>query len=393
MEKIAYFDCFSGISGDMAVAALLDAGASIDPLLRTLESLPIEKPELKVEKIVEKGISGTRFTVLEPSEVRERSYTEMRKLIQEAKISKNAKRMASKILFTLAEAEAKIHSIPLKEVHFHEIGAIDTITDILGVALLLEDLGVTEVWSSKVPVGSGEVNTEHGVLPVPAPATLEILKEVPLDDRKHSGEVTTPTGAAIIKSLASKFVAPGNLTVERIGYGFGHFRFERPNFLRVIIGQKSRIEETLYEVRANIDDSSAEMISETATSLLEKGALDVWVEQVLMKKGRPGAILNFLCSQENLDRLIDEVFKGTTTIGIRFHPVERRVLPRRIEEVQTPYGKIRVKVSGKGKNLRIAAEFDDCVNLAKKFGLPVDSVKRDAEYRCALKLGLIKKEE
>lgn len=393
MEKIAYFDCFSGISGDMAVAALLDAGASIEPLLRALEALPIEKPELKVEKVIENGISGTRFTVLEPSRTEERNYADVKKIIKNAKISKNAKRIASKILFTLAEAEAKIHNVPLKRVHFHEIGAIDTITDILGIAILLEELSVGEVWCSKVPAGSGEVVTEHGVLPVPAPATLEILKEVPLDERKHKGEVTTPTGAAIIKSLASKFIAPGNLVTEKIGYGFGHFKLERPNFLRVIIGIRARIEETLFEVRANIDDSTAEMISETVTSLLDKGALDAWVEQVLMKKGRPGIILSFLCSQEDLDRLIDEVFRGTSTIGIRFHPVERRVLPRRIEAVETPYGQIKVKVSGTGRKAKIAAEFDDCAQLASKFGLPVDTVKREAEYRCALKLGLIEKEE
>ncbi len=393
MEKIAYFDCFSGISGDMAVAALLDAGATIEPLLRVLESLPIEKPELKVEKVTENGISGTRFTVLEPSRTEERNYADIKKIIKDAKISRNAKRIASKILFNLAEAEAKIHSIPLKKVQFHELGAIDTITDILGVAIFLEELGIGEVWSSKVPAGSGEVSTEHGVLPVPAPATLEILKGVPLDERKHTGEVTTPTGAAVIKSLASKFIAPGNLVVEKIGYGFGHFKRERPNFLRVIIGTKARIEESLFEVRANIDDSTAEMISETVNSLLEKGALDAWVEQALMKKGRPGVILSFLCSQEDLDRLIDEVFRGTSTIGIRFHSVERRVLPRRIEAVDTPYGQIRVKVSGTGKKTKIAAEFDDCVQLASKFGLPVDAIKREAEYRCALRLGLIEKEE
>lgn len=389
--RIAYFDCFSGISGDMAIAALLDAGARIDPLLKAIESLPIEKPEIKIKKIRSHGIVGTRFTVIEKKQATNRRYSEKKEIISNFLGSDPKKSVALKILTLLAEAESKVHGVEVDDVHFHEIGGVDTIVDILGVVLLLEELGVEEVRASPVPAGSGEVKTAHGVLPVPTPATAELLKDVPLSKVVLEGEVTTPTGAAILKGLSRNFGPMGNLITETVGYGFGHREYERPNFLRVFIGKPVRPEETVVEVKANIDDSIPQTISAAASALFAKGALDVWVEQVIMKKGRPGVVICFLCEEELLDVLISELFLRTSTIGVRYQTVFRRILDRKMEEVQTQYGTVRVKVSGEGRSTKISPEYEDCLKLAEKFGLPIDNVRREAEYKCALKLGMIGK--
>lgn len=387
ISRVAYFDCFAGISGDMTIAALLDAGAPLDALEDVLAALPIEKPQLKVETVHSHGLRGTRLTVVEPaSPLEHRTYRAIEDIVSHAPMAPRALKRAHRILYRLAAAEAHVHGVPIDDVHFHEIGALDTIVDVVGVAVLLEALGVDEVICSPVPTGSGEITTEHGILPVPAPATAELLKGVPLAKRDIEGEAVTPTGAAIVRALANRFGAPANMAIDAIGYGFGHRTTNIPNFFRVMIGTPVRPEQLVYEVRANLDDVNPKLIPEAIKHLLTAGALDAWAESILMKKGRPGFTVAFLAPVDKLDALVEIVFRDLPTIGVRYSEVARRVLERREISVPTQFGDVTVKVAGKGTERTVIPEFDECVALAEQFGLPVSHVIRQAEHEAALRL-------
>ncbi len=370
--RIAYFDAFSGIAGDMTVAALLDAGADAQALFDALDSLGTGA-RFRAEKVKRKGIAATHFIVEHEDQKKHRHLPHIVKMIEGSRLADRAKQNAVKVFEALGAAEASVHGVPIEKVHFHEVGAVDSICDIAGACQALEMLGVEAVHASRVNTGSGTVEADHGVMPVPAPATALLLERIPVYARGPETELTTPTGAAILKALAKGFGAMPPMTVERSGFGAGTKDFPMmANVLRVLIGQASgATEATLVSViEANIDDAQPEWLGHAMDRLLEAGALDVTLEPVYMKKQRPGVRLSVIAAPEARERLAALLFEETTTVGVRFWEAERRVLPRRHVEVETPYGRVRVKVTPSGS----APEFEDCRRLASQAGKPLKEI-------------------
>ena len=375
--KICYLDAFSGISGDMTVGALVDAGADAAALKSILETLGTGAG-FRFEKTARRGIAATKFHVDAEEGKRHRHLPGILDLITKSALAERAKRNASAVFERLGQAEAKVHGIPLEKVHFHEVGAVDYICDIAGACAALDLLGVDVVHSSAVNVGSGTVKTEHGVLPVPAPATLELLSGKPIYARGPCVELTTPTGAAIASTLAVDFGPLPPMRTNSSGYGAGTKDFpEHANVLRVLIGEASGAAETTTVVvlEANIDDASPQVLGYAMERLLEAGALDVTLETVLMKKNRPGSLLRVIAKPENRDQLANLIFAETTTLGLRMYSAERRVKARRLVEIETAHGKVRVKVSEDGS---FAPEYDDCRKLARESGVALKEILAEA---------------
>jgi len=375
--KICYLDAFSGISGDMTVGALLDAGADREALLSALTSLGTGA-KFEVEKTKRRGIAASKFRVLTGETKNHRHLHHILELIAKSGIAERAKQNASAVFQGLGEAEAKVHAIPLEKVHFHEVGAVDSICDIVGACVGFDLLGVGAIYSSALNVGSGTVKTEHGVLPVPAPATAELLTGKPIYARGPSVELTTPTGAAIAATLAVEFGPLPPLCLASTGYGAGDKDFpEHANVLRVIVGETSGAEEstTVAVLEANIDDSSPQVLGYAMDRLLEAGALDVTLESVLMKKNRPGTLVRVIAKPEDREALAQLLFTETSTLGLRTYSAERRVKSRRFVEVETPYGKVRMKIADDGS---FAPEYDDCRDIAIKTGLPLKIILAEA---------------
>ncbi len=374
--RICYLDAFSGISGDMTVGALLDCGADQRELLAGLQSLETGA-EFDVEKTKRRGIAATKFRVRGGEQKKHRHLPHILDKISRARIPERAKANASAIFHRLGEAEARVHGIAIEEVHFHEVGAVDSICDIVGAALAFELLGVDRIHSSAINTGSGTVNTEHGVLPVPAPATAALLEGRPVDARGPAMELTTPTGAAIATALAASDFGPmPPMRIAATGYGAGHNDFpEHANVLRAIVGESSGAAEstTVSIIEANIDDSTPELLGHAMTRLLEAGALDVTLAPVQMKKNRPGVLLSVIATPELQEELARLVFAETTTFGLRLYRAERRVQARRFVEVDTGYGKVRVKVAESG----FAPEYEDCRKLAGETGKALKQVLAD----------------
>lgn len=371
--KICYFDAFSGISGDMTAGALLDAGADATALTSALMSLGTGA-SFRIEKTNRRGIAASKFNVIGGESKSHRHLPHILKMIETGDLPARAKKNAAAVFQRLGAAEAKVHNIPLEKVHFHEVGAVDSICDIVGACTALELLGIEEIHSSAINVGSGTVNTEHGVLPVPAPATAELLAGRPIYSRGPSLELTTPTGAALVTTLAASFGPLLPLRMSTIGYGAGAKDFaEHANVLRVIVGETSGATEstTISVLEANIDDSSPQLLGYATERLLEAGALDVTLEAVQMKKNRPGTLLRVIAQPERQESLAQLIFAETTTLGLRVYTAERRVKARRIEEVETRYGKVRIKVSEDGSS---APEYEDCRGLALQTGTPLKEV-------------------
>jgi len=376
--KICYFDAFSGISGDMTVGALLDAGADATALTQALASLGTGAG-FRVEKTKRRGIAASKFHVDATETKSHRHLPHILKMIDAGEFPERAKKRAAAVFQRLGEAEAKVHDVPIEKIHFHEVGAIDSICDIVGACIGLELLGVDEVYCSAINVGSGTVNTEHGVLPVPAPATAALLTGKPVYSRGPSLELTTPTGAAIVATLAVGFGSLPALRVSASGYGAGDKDFaEHANVLRALIGETSGASEatTVAVIEANIDDSSPQVLGYTMERLFEAGALDVTLQPVLMKKNRLGTILRAIAKPESQEALAQLIFAETTTLGLRVYQAERRVKARHIVEVETRYGGIRMKVSEDGS---FAPEYDDCRELAMKSGTPLKEVLAEAQ--------------
>jgi uncharacterized protein (TIGR00299 family) protein len=376
--KICYFDAFSGISGDMTVGALLDAGADWNALEDALRSLDLNA-SFRVEKTRRKGISASKFTVETTDETKHRHLPHIEKIILAGDLSANARSNALAVFRRLGEAEARSHNIPIEKVHFHEVGAVDSICDIAGACVALDSLGVEEVYSSRVNVGSGTVNTEHGVLPVPAPATAELLKEKPIYSAGPDTELTTPTGAALLSALASGFGPMPPLRVISQGFGAGDKDFaSQANVLRVLIGQRIDAQEstTVSVIEANIDDSTPQVLGYAMERLFAAGALDVSLSPVLMKKNRPGTLLRIVALPEMTEQLADIAFAETTTLGLRIYQTERRVLGREVAEVATSFGPVRVKYNQHGN---FAPEYEDCRKLAAQHGIPLRAVIAEAE--------------
>ena len=375
--KICYLDAFSGISGDMTVGALLDAGADSAALLQTLESLGTGA-KFQIEKTSRRGIAASKFHVIAGDAKGHRHLKDILELIDKSASSDRVKKNAAAVFQRLGEAEAKVHGIPLAKVHFHEVGAVDSICDIVGACAGFDLLDVGAIHSSPLNVGSGTVMTEHGVLPVPAPATAELLAGKPIYARGPSVELTTPTGAAIAVTLAADFGSLPPMRITATGYGAGDKDFaEHANVLRVLVGETSDAREstTVSILEANIDDSNPQVLGYAMERLLEAGALDVTLEYVLMKKNRPGTLLRVISKPEDRETLAQMMFAETSTLGLRIYSAERRVQARRMLEVETPHGKVRIKIAGDGS---FAPEYEDCRELARATGVPLKQILAEA---------------
>ncbi|MBV8550641.1 MAG: nickel pincer cofactor biosynthesis protein LarC [Acidobacteriaceae bacterium] len=375
--KICYFDSFSGISGDMTVGALIDAGADWNALESALQSLNLEA-KFRIEKTKRKGIAASKFSVEFGEQKKHRHLPHIEKIILGGDLSEHARQNALAVFRRLGEAEAKSHNVPIEKVHFHEVGAVDSICDIVGACVALDLLGIEEVRSSRINVGSGTVNTEHGVLPVPTPATAELLKDRPVYASGPETELTTPTGAALMAALASGF---GSLPPVRIlaqGFGAGDKDFPmQANVLRVLIGERTNATEStaVSMVEANIDDSTPQVLGYAMERLFEAGALDVTLTPIFMKKNRPATLISVMTRPDLVDELAAILFAETSTLGVRVLQAERRVLAREIAQVETPYGKIRVKYTD---NNSFAPEYDDCLQAAKAHKVALRTVMAEA---------------
>ena len=380
----AHFDCFSGISGDMTIGALLDLGLEVDWLGRELQGLPMDGFDLKTEAVFRNGIGALHLSVIADEGKTHRHYRQIREMIQTAVLPPAVKEMSLAIFARIAEAESAIHGCDLDHVHFHEVGGIDAMVDIVGTALCLDRLGVTSVSATPLPMGSGFVTCRHGVLPVPAPATAAILRGIPVYGVDTGKEMVTPTGAAIIAETAGSFGPMPAMTVERIGYGAGTLVFDdRPNLLRVMLGAvepagASFSSHTVCLVETGIDDMNPEIFGYLMEKLLGDGALDVWWVPVQMKKNRPGTLLQVLCPPDLRQTVVRRLLEETTTIGVRHREMQRTVLAREIVEVDTPLGRVAAKqVTGPDGRSRLVPEFEACRRLAERTGRPLREIYAD----------------
>jgi pyridinium-3,5-bisthiocarboxylic acid mononucleotide nickel chelatase len=381
---IAYFDCFSGISGDMTLGALVDAGVSIDVLRSELAKLNLPGYELKAEKVTRSGIAATKVHVLiEKKDHVSRHLSDITAIISGSSIGASIKEKSIKIFNRLAEAEARVHATSAEKVHFHEVGAVDAVVDIVGSVIGLEQLGITQIRASAVNVGSGSVETAHGLLPVPAPATVELLIAIPFYQSATRFELATPTGAAILSTLGSSFGPLPEMKVDRVAYGAGDRDFpDRPNVLRLMIGEATAAydEDTSILIETNIDDMNPQVYDYVIHKLMQQGALDAFLTPLIMKKGRPAIQLSVLTDASLVDPVVDTIFRETTSIGVRIREVGRRKLSREIREVETPYGKIRIKISRRGDEILTATpEYEDCRRIAEEKQVPLKTVTEEAK--------------
>jgi len=377
--KILYYDCFSGISGDMNLGAMLDLGVDKDYLLEGLESLGIGGHELSVKRAERKGITGTKVDVIVKNEKSDhRNLKDIESIINGSDLSESVKKTSLDIFMQVARAEAKVHGKDIYDIHFHEVGAIDSIIDIVGAALCLEFLNVDRVMASPVEVGSGFVTCEHGILPVPAPATVEILKGIPIKSGIAPFEMTTPTGAAILASTVNEFTERIRFRLLDVGYGIGGRDTEIPNVLRVLLGKTDEATEDDCDreeaviIESNIDDMNPEMFDFVIDALLKAGAHDVFLTPVIMKKSRPATTLSVLCNAEDESVIQELLFTQTSTFGTRKYVVEKTMLKRDFTEVATEYGSVRVKNAYfRGKKIKSKPEYEDCRRLAEKHGVSI----------------------
>jgi uncharacterized protein (TIGR00299 family) protein len=385
---IAYFDCFSGISGDMVLGALVDAGADLRVIEAELRKLGLEGWSISAEKVKRGAISATHVKVETSESHHHRGLSIILGRIDKANLAPRAAERARKIFTRLAEAEAKVHEMPVEQVHFHEVGAVDSIVDIVGAAIGFELLGIDEFACSSFDVGAGQVKTAHGLLPVPAPATAELLCGAPTYSSGVQCELVTPTGAAIATTLATRYAEIPKMTLRAIGYGAGSADLkEKANVMRLLIGE-SEISEPgehwdapISVIETNLDDMSPQIYGYFVDRALAAGALDVFSTSVLMKKNRPGQLVTLLCEHANLSRLMDLIFRETTTIGLRTYEVRRKTLDRELIPIATSFGEVRVKVSRmNGSVLNATPEYEDCQRIAAARGIPLKEVIATASF-------------
>jgi uncharacterized protein (TIGR00299 family) protein len=407
MARLMYFDCFSGAAGDMVLGALLDAGLPLDLLQAALGSLGVGH-ELRVTRVLRAGISATHVAVSgedapEPRHVHDhhehhhdhehhhhahRSLNEIAHLIDHSALSSDGKRRAVNMFRRLAEAEAAIHNMPVEQVHLHEVGAVDSIIDIVGAVFALEWFGIEDIVASPLNVGGGTVEMAHGTFPIPAPATLRLLAGVPIYSSGVKTELVTPTGALVVSTYARSYGPMPSMTMDRVGYGAGTRDLGRvPNVLRVVIGERATAERSaeqpgrtdVIKIECEIDDMSPQLFGPVSDRLFAAGALDVFLTPIMMKKGRPGTLLTALVAPDGREAVSDVLFRETTTLGVRVERVERETLDRKWVEVVVAGGPIRIKVaSRRGEVLNAAPEFDDCLRLAATTGRPVKTIQAEA---------------
>jgi pyridinium-3,5-bisthiocarboxylic acid mononucleotide nickel chelatase len=378
--KTLYFDCFAGASGDMILGAMVGAGVEPQALRDQLSLLGVEGFALEFELANKSGLSATYARVQTAPEHKHRHLADIRKIINDSKLSDGVKRCALSVFTKLAEAEARVHNETVENVHFHEVGALDAIVDVVGAAICFEILGVERFACSPIHVGSGTIQMAHGRFPVPPPAVTELLQGVPFYSTDLKGELLTPTGAAIIKTVCTEYGPIPLMTVARTGYGAGTREYENfPNVLRVLLGETETAgasEERLWMIETNIDDVSPQIIGHVMERAFELGALDCYFTSVQMKKNRPGVLLSVLCSANRKETMLQLLFNETTTIGARSYEVERRALERRLVRVETPYGPIDVKVAQlNGRVVNEMPEFEQCREAARKADVPLRVVE------------------
>lgn len=388
---IAYFDCFSGISGDMILGALIDAGLDVYQLEKELRKLNIAGYTIRAEKTTRQGISGTRFFVDAEEDHVERRLRDIEEIIDQSNLDEDIKTSGKEIFCTLASVEATIHNGSLEEVHFHEIGAVDSIVDIIGALIGFRILGIETVHASRIPVGTGFVECDHGTFPLPAPATLELLKDIPIYPRETERELVTPTGIAILKHVAKSFGIIPAMKIENIGYGAGSRDLKIPNLLRIWIGKaeaaKLYEEDDVILIETNIDNMNPEFFGYTSEKLLERGALDVFMTPIFMKKNRPGTLLSVLITPDKLEETQSIIFSETTSLGIRIQHIERKKLLREIITVDTIFGRVRVKIGKIGQEVEnISPEYEDCKKIAITEGIPLRTVHDEVKVAARSKL-------
>jgi uncharacterized protein (TIGR00299 family) protein len=404
MARVMYLDCFSGAAGDMLLAALIDAGLPVDALKSALGSLGVDH-DIRVDRVVRAGIGAVHFSVQEKAAHSHlphghdhhehdhrhgqhahshRTLKDIGGLINQSALSRQGKDRAVALFRRLGEAEAAIHEISIEEVHLHEVGALDSIIDIVGAVFALEWFGIDDIVSSPLNVGAGTVQIAHGTFPVPAPATLRLLAGVPVYSSGISTELVTPTGALVVSDYARSYGPIPPMTVERVGYGAGTKDLEGvPNVLRVVIGERSAAGTLgtgdVVEIVCEIDDMNPQLFEPVMEKLLGAGALDVYVTSVLMKKGRPGNLITVLAPDAQRTVVTGVLFKETTTIGVRFRAVERETLDRRWVDVHVEGGTVRIKVAGRaGQTFNASPEFEDCLRIATATGQPLKDVQAAA---------------
>jgi pyridinium-3,5-bisthiocarboxylic acid mononucleotide nickel chelatase len=386
--KLAYFDCFSGISGDMTLGALVDAGCDAEHLRTELRGLQVPGWELSAEKVWKNGMAATHVKVKTEDQQKHRSLSAIVEILQGSQLSPQVRERAAAIFHKLGEAEARVHDVPLEKIHFHEVGALDAIVDIVGTCIGLAALGVDKLACSPLNVGGGTVKMAHGVLPVPAPATANLLQGKPTYSNGVPGELVTPTGAAIMTTLCDSFGPQPPMTVNAIGYGAGTADLQgQPNVLRVMIGESAEkavpgYDEEIAVIEANLDDMNPQIYGYFLEKAFAGGALDVYTTPVQMKKNRPGTLLTVLCKPADTNALMSLIFAETTTFGARTYRAQRRVLPRESVSVTTAFGDVRIKISRvNGRILHVTPEYDACRKLAMEKNVPLQQVISEALRR------------
>lgn len=386
-SRTAHFDCFSGISGDMTLAALIDAGVDAAAIVDGIGSLGLPV-QVEIEKVRKGGFAATQVRIEAPPQQEHRFLPEIEEILSRGQLTDRQRGLALNIFRRLAEAEAAVHGLPLEKVHFHEVGALDSIADIAGAAIGLDLLGAEHFTCGPVAVGSGMVKCDHGLMPVPAPATAELLKGVPLRPSPVKAELTTPTGAAILTSVVDEWIEQPALTIERIGHGAGRREFvEQPNILRLFVGtaspERQRGEydtDQVWLLETNLDDLPAEVIGYCYERLFAAGALDVYTTPIFMKKNRPGVMLSVLAPHEALLPMEEILFRETTTLGIRRLAVSRHKLQRRPCTVDTAWGPVKGKLACQdGKPAVFSPEYEDCARIAREQGVSLREVLAQAQ--------------
>lgn len=387
--RIAYFDCFSGISGDMFVGALLDAGLKIEILEKELNKLNLSGYQLEVNKVLKKGISASQFKVKIQEKGVERRFKDILNILEESKLDEEIKNEVKKIFFKIVEAESKIHQEDIEKIHFHEIGGLDSIIDISSAVIGIKALEIKEIYSSPLPLGKGFVKCAHGILPLPAPATLELLKNIPTYSGGMESEMVTPTGAAIISTLTKDFGERPLMKIEKIGYGAGEREFSIPNLLRVSIGEKILSDRDLMDgyvhdeallIETNIDDMNPEFYDYIMDKLFSQGALDVFLTPIQMKKNRPAHMFSIIVYEQNLKEILKVLFSESTTLGVRIKEVKRLKLTQQNFIAETKYGKIKVKVGIFKEDIKtIAPEYQDCQKIAQQYQVPLKEIYEEAK--------------
>jgi uncharacterized protein (TIGR00299 family) protein len=383
--KLAYFDCFSGISGDMTLGALVDAGCDLELLRSGLTGLQVPGWAISAEKVWKNGMAATFVRVVTEDQSKHRSLGVILEVLDKSKLADAVRRNAAAIFRRLGEAEATVHDVPLEKIHFHEVGAVDAIVDIVGACIGFEALGIEKFACSALNVGGGTAKMAHGILPVPAPATAKLLQGKPTYSNGVQKELVTPTGAAIVATLCDSFGPQPAMSVSAIGYGAGSADLEgQPNVVRIMVGEAAErvvpgFDEEIAVIEANLDDMNPQIYGYLLERALAAGALDVYTTPVQMKKNRPGTLLTVLCKPTDTNALMSLVFAETTTLGVRTYRSQRRTLPRETVNVHTQYGDVHIKLSRVNGRIRhVAPEYEDCRKLASEKNVPLQQVISEA---------------